>query len=227
MVTPCEDSPLLPVLCSLPNRFIRSSTLPPLQRTRMRAARPSPAELLSHGFVPRQRQRSESTYTERYRFRCVPTSAFLGPSSVYSSPYLVALFHATGTPGVHTLQGLPLSKEPYCVTTANAVLPFFRAWGLSAEAKKSRSFSRLHGFTLSGKSVGIRWRFRPTKPRCPPGFSPLQGVPSHRRRTAFTVPPPMHFRGRPRSDPLPRASEFHRAVDSACLSRDCRPSWGL
>jgi hypothetical protein len=103
-------------------RFIRSATSSPLQSPRGLAALPSPVELLSQGFGPLLRQHCESTRTRLCLPRYVPSSAFLRPSTVYSSQHLVALFHATGTRGVPTLQGFSLLGEPLRVSTAVALM---------------------------------------------------------------------------------------------------------
>ena len=117
---------------------------------------------------PLLRQHCESTHTGRCMTRYVPPSGFLSLLAVYASQHLVALFHATGTRGVPSLQGFSLSEEPLHVSVAVSLMPV-----QLAEARR-----RLQGFAPLEESVDLGRVFTPTNApipswaSSPPGFSP-------------------------------------------------------
>jgi hypothetical protein len=56
---------------------------------------------------------------------------------------------------------------------------------------------------------------------------PLQGVLSHGDGPAFTGPPLLRFNHPDHDRQEDRRSRVSLAKSKACLSQDCRPSWGL
>jgi hypothetical protein len=168
------------------------------------------------GFGPLWRFRSSGAHFSRVCLaRYVALSGFRNLLAPYFSKRRPALFHAGNAFGVPPSrafpprQARPLSKPP-------ALLPLALRNGLD-----SKAFGRTR----------IRYpgtpSFRLTEARCspglssPPGSSPFSRLNSNEFFLSWACRNPTR-RVEPR-----RPSEYHSTRKSACLSRDCLPSWGF
>jgi hypothetical protein len=114
---------------------------------------------------PLQRQHCESTHAGLYLARYVPSSGFLSPSTACASQRLVALFRATSTRGVPTLQGFSPFRERCRVSTASALSTIPRA----------DAHSRPQGLAPPEGSVGAGRLFRPSGTSMPSWVSSPPG----------------------------------------------------
>lgn len=109
------------------------------------------------------------------------------------------------------LQSFTPYAQPYAVPDAFPLLTFPPSSGCCSARK---SATRLSGLDQ-------------IRARSSPGYLPLQGVLSHGDGPAFTGPPLLRFNHPDHDRQEDRRSRVSLAKSKACLSRDCRPSWGL
>jgi hypothetical protein len=116
-----------------------------------------------------------SPLTRVYLTRFVPSSGFLNLLTAYSSPYLVALFHATDACGV-----LPPELSPFkdwcCLSAVRALLSFQRRHLPSEEGRRVAKAAYRAFFPLKVRCALVR-RLKLTCARCSPGLFPSRVLP--------------------------------------------------
>jgi hypothetical protein len=184
------------------------------------------------GRAPLPRFRAHSAPSRRvhsYRVLPTPLRSDLGLSQALAG-LLLAEFgglvsyhqHSLG----HTLQGFPLSGEPYCVTAAVAVLPFLRSLALPPKHPGSEPSADFTALLPPKSPLAAAGCLDQRGPGALLGFLPSRVFLPTAVGTASSPLLPCAYENGPHSGPLPGASESHRAMGSPGLSRDWLPSWG-
>jgi hypothetical protein len=142
------------------------------------------------------------------------------------------------------LQSFTPPVQPFAVSGAVALLmlerlPFHpRPGSLSREPKFRAKTTAPHvggpserpspsGLCSTRESATSRRRVRPARARGSPGIPPLQGVPPRRAGNGLHRASPHEIPAWATNRPPGPSTGFCYPTRLACLSRDCRPSWGL